>query len=56
MNLLGWYAWRCGGCGTRFYLRRKVNDTYARIGPLEKWDSVGRQGDRPSQEKQDTDS
>ena len=32
-RLLGWYPWRCGGCGTRFYLRRKLNDPYARIGP-----------------------
>jgi len=51
MNLLGWYAWRCGGCGTRFYLRRELNDPYARIGPVEKGDSAGRQGVGPSPEK-----
>jgi len=51
MNLLGWYAWRCGGCGTRFYLRRELNDPYARIGTLGKLDSAGRQDVGPSPDK-----
>lgn len=47
-RLLGWYPWRCGSCGTRFYLRRELNDPYAREGPLEKWDNAGDQGDASS--------
>jgi hypothetical protein len=33
MRLLGRYPWRCGGCGTRFYLRREYKDPDARIDP-----------------------
>jgi len=51
LRLMGWYPWRCGGCGTRFYLHRSGNVPYARIGPMEKWDNGGRQGDGPSPEK-----
>jgi hypothetical protein len=32
LSFLGWYPWRCTGCGARFYLRRKLNDPYVQIG------------------------
>ena len=41
---LGWYPWRCGGCGTRFYLRRQLHTANAAIGAPEKLNAEG-QGD-----------
>jgi len=52
LRLLGWYPWRCGGCGARFYLRRSVDNPYTTIGPLDKWDNARGQGTGPSLEKE----
>ena len=48
LSLMGWYPWRCGGCGTRFYLRRSSHVPYARTDSLAKRDNAGRQGNGPS--------
>jgi hypothetical protein len=44
LSVLGWYPWRCAVSKARFFLRRKLNDPYAILGPTDKRDSSGGEG------------
>jgi hypothetical protein len=51
LSVLGWYPWRCTVCKARFFLRRKLNDPHAILGPTEKRNSPGEESEGQSSEK-----